>query len=555
VTTTLSRPVQVDSLDEGTLTGTGRLIRLAIRRDRVVLPVWMAVIVGVLVASQAALSGLYATEADRLAYATVTASNAIARAFDGPMAGTSLGAITMTESYGFLAVLVGIMSVQAVTRHTRQEEETGRAELLGSAVVGRHAQLTAALVVVVGVNLLIGAAVTVAFAASGLPLAGSLAAGTAVFGVGLCFAAVAAVAVQVLATQRGANGLGVATIGGFFLLRAVGDALGAVSASGVEVVSAWPSWLSPIGWGQQVRAFGDERWAVLLLFPLLAGGLLVVAFTLRSKRDVGRGLVPVRPGPAAAAPSLLSPLGLAWRLHRGALLAWAVGIGLMSLAIGAVADEAEELISTSDELATLLADLGEGALTDLFFGFYFGLLSVAAAGYTVQVVLRARNEEVSGRAEPLLATAVSRPRWLSGHLVLAALGTAALLVVGGLAASFAHAVDTGQADHVRELLLAALVNLPAPLALGAFVVALIGLAPRRAAAAGWAALLVSLVMGQFGALLELPQQLLNLSPFTHPPAVPAEELTWTPVLTLLAVTAVLTAVGAASLRRRDLVTT
>jgi ABC-2 type transport system permease protein len=452
-------------------------------------------------------------------------------------------------------VLVGIMSVQAVTRHTRQEEETGRAELLGSAVVGRHAQLTAALVVVVGVNLLIGAAVTVAFAASGLPLAGSLAAGTAVFGVGLCFAAVAAVAVQVLATQRGANGLGVATIGGFFLLRAVGDALGAVSASGVEVVSAWPSWLSPIGWGQQVRAFGDERWAVLLLFPLLAGGLLVVAFTLRSKRDVGRGLVPVRPGPAAAAPSLLSPLGLAWRLHRGALLAWAVGIGLMSLAIGAVADEAEELISTSDELATLLADLGEGALTDLFFGFYFGLLSVAAAGYTVQVVLRARNEEVSGRAEPLLATAVSRPRWLSGHLVLAALGTAALLVVGGLAASFAHAVDTGQADHVRELLLAALVNLPAPLALGAFVVALIGLAPRRAAAAGWAALLVSLVMGQFGALLELPQQLLNLSPFTHPPAVPAEELTWTPVLTLLAVTAVLTAVGAASLRRRDLVTT
>jgi ABC-2 type transport system permease protein len=103
-------------------------------------------------ASRASVVGLYGTAAEREQYALVAATNLVARAFDGPMAGTGLGAIVMTETFGLLAVLVGIMSVQAVVRHTRLEEETGRAELVGSAVVGRHAPLTAALVLTFSAN-------------------------------------------------------------------------------------------------------------------------------------------------------------------------------------------------------------------------------------------------------------------------------------------------------------------------------------------------------------------------------------------------------------------
>ena len=39
------------------------------------------------------------------------------------------------------------MSILLVVRHTRADEETGRAELVGAGVVGRHAPLAAALVV------------------------------------------------------------------------------------------------------------------------------------------------------------------------------------------------------------------------------------------------------------------------------------------------------------------------------------------------------------------------------------------------------------------------
>jgi ABC-2 type transport system permease protein len=534
------------------LAGTWRLLRLALRRDRIILPVWVAVLVGLLVASVASLVGLYATEADRLRYATVASGNAIARAFDGPMSGTSLGAVTMTEVYGFLALLIGIMSVQAVVRHTRQEEETGRAELVGSAVVGRHAPLVAALGITAGANILLGVAVLATLVGYGLPAGGAVAAAAAMTGVGLTFTAVAAVAAQVAGTQRGANGLGITTVGVAFLLRAVGDALGSVAPSGVEVVSAWPSWLSPIGWGQQVRAFGDERWMVLLLFAGTIAVLVPLAFVLRSRRDLGAGLREVRPGPARAARSLQSPLGLAWRLQRGVVLAWATGLTVVSAAFGAVADEAGELLETSDELAAMFAGLGEAALVDLFFAFYLSMLAVAAAGFTVQALLRARNEEVAGRVEPLLATAVSRHRWLFSHVAVALLGTIGILVLSGLAVGLVHAMDTGNTAHLGPLLTAALVRTPAVLALGGFVVAVVCLIPRWAVAIGWAALVASFAMGQLGELLELPQALLNVSPFTHTPPTPAEPLVWGPLLAQAAAAVTLTAAGFAALRRRDL---
>ena len=537
---------------EGTLTGTWRLIRLAVRRDRVVLPVWMGVIVALLVGSAAAMVGLYPTEADRLAYAAISANTAMARAFDGPIMGTSLGAVTMVEVYGVIAVLIGIMSVQAVVRHTRTDEETGRAELVGSAVVGRHAPLVAALAVTAAANLLLGMAAAAAFVGYDLPAVGALAAGAAMTAVGVTFAAVAAVTAQISSSQRGANGLGFAVIGLVFLLRAAGDAFGSVAPGGLTVQSAWPSWLSPIGWGFQLRAFAGERWEVLGLYAALVIVLVPLAFWLRSHRDVGAGLVEVRPGPAEASPRLCSPLGLAWRLQRWVFVSWLVGLGVFSGVFGSIAEQAEELLATSDELAALIAGMGEGAVIDLFFAFYMGILAVVAAGFTVQSLLRARNEEAAGGAEPIIATGVSRTRWFASHITVAAGGSAVILALAALAGALGHLLVSGDSGAIGSLQQAALVNLPAVLALGGFVIAVVGVLPRWAVPIGWSALVVALIIGQFGELFELPQALLNVSPFTHPPAVPAQEFLWTPILALLAVAAGLAAIGLVGFRRRDL---
>ncbi|MFA9432334.1 ABC transporter permease [Egicoccus sp. AB-alg2] len=535
------------------LVGTPRLFRLALRRDRILLPVWIGVLVALLAGIASTITALYASQQDRIAAAMFGAATPATRVFDGPASGTSLGAMTMVESFGILAILIGLMSGQAVVRHTRHDEETGRAELLGSAVVGHHARLTAALSVVLLANLVLAAGMTGVLLAYDLPVRGSVASGLAFAGVGMTFAAIAAVAAQVASTQRAANGIVGAAIGAAFLLRAIGDLFGEVAASEVELVSAWPSWLSPIGWGQQVRPFHQDNLEVFALFAGLTVVLVAVAFVLTEHRDVGHGMLPVPTGPARA-DGLDSPMALAWRLHRGSLLAWAVGIAVVAVAFGSVGDAADDILTENEQLQEALASLtSDGGLRDAFFAFMMAFVGVGAAGFTVQTLLRARNEEIAGRLEPLLATPVSRSRWLGGHVVFAAAGTVAIFVLAGLSAAVTYGFVTGDfAVGVRGLGSAALVQLPAALALGGGVVLAFALAPRWAVTIGWGALTLSLVLGQLGAVLDLPQWVLNVSPFTHVPLVPAAPMAWLPVGVLLAVAAALSAAGFALFRRRDL---
>ncbi|WP_291378338.1 hypothetical protein [Demequina sp.] len=533
--------------------GTWRLVRHGLRRDRVVLPVWIAALTGLSAAVVAAEVAMYATAAERAHGAAFGAANVFTRIMDGPASGTSLGAISMVEAFQKLAIFVALMAAQAVVRHTRQDEETGRAELIGSGVVGRQARLTAALIVSVGASFIVGAGVTMALLAHGLPLEGSLASGAALAATGACFAAIAGVAAQVSTTQRGANALAGGVLGLSFLLRAVGDAFGTVTASGVELVSAWPSWLSPLGWGQQMRVFHQDNWAVLALFSVLFVGLAVTAFALGNRRDMGAGLIADRSGPAEAPPRLLSPGGLALRLQKWPLITWGAALVVTGVAFGAVGESMEDFADTNPQVADLFLGVAPGAtIVELYFALVFSFIAVAAAGYTVQALLRMRAEEVSGRLEPILSTSVGRIAWLASHGRFAVGGTVAVLVACGGAAALSHGVVSGDFAAGWGVMAAALVQIPAVLALGAVVFALFGVAPRWAGALSWAALAVSFVMGQFGDLLELPQWALNMSPFTHVPAVPAVALSYGPLVVLVAVAAVLVGVGMAGFGRRDL---
>jgi ABC-2 type transport system permease protein len=538
-----------------TLTGTGRLVRLALRRDRILLPAWIASIALLTAGVVASVVGLYTSPEERAAAAAFGAANTVARVFDGIASGTSLGAMAMVEALLVLSVLVSLMSAQAVVRHTRLEEETGRAELVGSTVVGRHARLTAALLVAIGANLVVAGAVAAALVSQDLEVTGAVATGAALAALGIVFAGVAAVTAQVFSSARAANAAAGAVLAVSFLLRAIGDTAGRVAESGVEVISAWPSWLSPIGWTQQVRPFHQDNWEVLALSLGFATLLAAVAFTLTDHRDVGAGLLPTRPGPPGAAAGLRSAAGLAWRLQRGVVLGWAVGLVIGGAAFGAVGESAGDIMEISEQFADALrAAAPEGGLVELYFGFVVSFLGLAATGFTVQALLRMRAEEASGRLEPLLATAVGRSRWLASHVVIAAAGTVGLLALAGLAGVVAYGAATGDwGTGLRSILLGSLAQVPASLALGGFVVAAFAVTPRWASSLGWTALAISLVMGQLGALLELPQAALNLSPFTHVPSVVGafEPL---PLVLLTAAGLALAGLGAAVFARRDLVT-
>ena len=535
-------------------TGTGRLVRLALRRDRIQLPLWLIGLMLVQAVTISSIIGLYPEDSDRVALAISSARSPVSLMFNGLVSGASMGATVVAQ--GFLTVAVGaaLMSTLAVVRHTRQNEETGRAELIGAGIVGRHASLTAALLVAIAANVVLAVASAAVLIANDLPVTSSLAAGAEVGGVGITFAAIAAVTAQVAETSRGANGLAAATIGIAFVLRAIGAVSGKVVDGGVTVISAWPTWLSPIGWGEEVRAFGEDNWWVFGLFGVACVGLVGTAFVLTAHRDFGAGLRTVRPGPAMAARGLLSPLGLAWRLQRGVLLGWVVGVAILGAIFGGVGDEIEEFANDSEQMADYLDQLGGvGQLTDLYFAVSLGLTAVVVAAYATQALLRLRSEEAAGRAEPLLATAVSRTGWMGSHLAVTLFGVALLVVLAGLAAGVTYGVVIGDiGSQAPRLVAAALAYLPAVLVVAGLVVAAFGILPHRAVAIAWTAVALFFLMAQLGPLLDLPQAILDLSPFTHVPAVPAAELTVLPLVVLLAVAAALFVIGLAGFRRRDL---
>jgi len=286
-----------------TLVGTGRLIRLILRRDRLRLSIWVLLLSLLPVYTASALLEFYPDEASRQALEMSVANNPAFTALLGPLYDTSSGALLAWRVGTFSAFFVALMAVLTMIRHTREEEETGRRELLGSTVLGRHAPLAASMTVVVGAGLIVGLLITAGLAGLDLPVEGSLAYGMGTAAVAVAFAGVGAICAQLTESAATGRGLGVAVLGFFFLLRMAGDA-------GESNGLGWLTWLSPLGWFTKLRPFADEQWWVFLLWVVFALVGVVIAFAIAARRDIGAGAFPPRPGPPDAASSLGSPLGL-----------------------------------------------------------------------------------------------------------------------------------------------------------------------------------------------------------------------------------------------------
>ena len=522
------------------LAGTGTLLRSALRRDRVVLPLWVAGIAGTVVLTATSLRDLYPTAADRLAFARGIGDNPALIAIRGPArALDTLGGEIAWQIGWFAAILAALMSLLLVVRHTRGDEETGRTELLLAAPAGRHAPGAAALVLVAGADAVVAAAIAGGLVAIGLPVAGSLALGASVGAAGLVFAGVAAVTAQLTEGARAATGLAASALGAAYVLRAIGD-----------VGDGTLSWLSPLGWSQAARPFTGERWWPLLLALAAALVLVAAAVALLARRDLGAGLLPSRPGPAGASPGLTRPLGFALRLQRGALAGWGAGLVALGFAYGSLGENVRDLLETSPKVADFFSRAGGGSIVDAFFATACLIVALLGTGFTVQATLRLRAEETAGRAEPVLATALGRVRWAAGHAALAMAGTALLLALAGAGMGLAYGLRGAGLDEVPRLAAAALVQAPAAWVLGGLALALFGLAPRATAAA-WAALAYCLAIGLLGPLLGLPEGLDEASPFAHVPQLPAQDLSVLPLLGLTALAAALATLGLAGFQRRD----
>lgn len=145
--------------------------------------------------------------------------------------------------------------------------------------------------------------------------------------------------------------------------------------------------------------------------------------------------------------------------------------------------------------------------------------------YAVQTMLRVRSEELTVRAEPVLAASVTRTRWVLGHLVHVMAGSCLLVAAAGIAVGLVHGLRTSTvASSTAKVIGGGAPQLPAVFVLAGVAVFLFGFAPRWVAAA-WAVLAAAAVLQQLGAILQVDQLLLNLSPYLTSPRSPGSR--WT----------------------------
>ena len=538
------------------MSGLVPLLQHRMRRDWKQLLMWIVGTALLAYVSYTGVSQSYGELQDRQSLLVTVMANPVILLFRGLPSGAELGAMMVFLIFPFLALNAALMSTFLAVRHTRMDEEQGRAELVSATPAARTTPVVATAVHGLIANFALAALTTLAFIATGSGVTGAKVAGFAVGGVGVAFLGIGLIAGQLMRTSRGANALATWIVVTAFLFSGIGNALGTPSDDLQRMESSWLTWLSPFGWGENVRAYSDNNlWPAVLA---LAFGLVLagIAIALQSARDLGESFIPERLGQAAAGPLLSTPTGLVWRLTWGAILGWAIGgllTGLLSTSLASVVDQVS---GDNPAIVNILREIGgsAGSLEQATVSVFFVMLGIFAACVAVQIVSRARQEEVHGTAEPVLSAAVGRVRWLVDYLVVAFVAMVLVALAGVLGALLGLASTEGDWSLTETIVVTAAGQLIAASVFLVLTALVFVLAPRATTAAGWTLVAVGSVLGLFGPLFGFPDWLARLSPLEAAPKVTTDGIEANGLWWLTAVVVIGAAASITLMRRRELST-
>lgn len=519
--------------------GTWRCFVMQWRVGWVGLAGFVAAVVFPVVATAASMAGLYPEAAQRAVYRATVGASVTSTAFNGRGYGLDeLGGIAAFEAGIFTQLVLPILALVLVVRHTRTQEEIGRLDLLTAAPVGRLAPHAAGVLAPAAAALVAGVLTSIGLVVVGMPPAGSVVYGGSLTLLGLVFVGLGALSAQLASTARGALGVGLGVYTLAYATRLT------VDARGSEL-----TWLSPLGWTAEVRPFEQVRVSPLAAMVVATGVLVAVGVLLAAGRDLGSAVFRERRGPAAGA--VRSVVGLHWRATRGALAGWVGAAVLWGVGLGAVAPDMVAIFSSNTRLAEAMGvEPGhEAAALTLLSSRFLALIGLACG---LAVVTRLLAEEPAGRTGLVLAGPRSRTAWLSAVTGCALAQAATVVLLGGAALGVAVRAATGSARELTDALSATAGTLPA----AAVVIAVAVLAGQIRPAlvvVGWIWFGAIATIALLGDTLRLPTAVRRLSPLEQLGRLPLEDypLLSGVALTALALVPILFSVMA--FRRRDLV--
>ncbi|UYM03433.1 hypothetical protein L0C25_12785 [Solicola gregarius] len=538
-----ARTATVDAPDRPLRGGTRIMLTTHWRSGRRALLIWVIAMVGLFAATAWSLDSVYDTPAKIAEYAAgVSGADSSTLAINGTAYGVdNIGGVIAYE-FGFMsAIAVPLMGVLLIARWTRREEESGRLEMIRAGVVSRRAPLAAALIWTTAAFAVMAVGYVLSLVPIGISWADATAYALSQAALGLWFAAIAALAAQAAERTRGVYAASIGVLALAFVLRGVGD-----------VEDNFLTWLSPLGWTEETRAFADTRWWPIALTLALAALIIVAAFVVLERRDLGSGVLVARPGAPTAGALVRNSFGLAARMHRNIVLGWAVVAVLVGGSFGSVIDAIEDVASDNDTLQDVMA--GGSDQADAFVAFVVMIVALVIGGYAMEGASRISEEERGGRLEPVLAGSLGRLRWLLGHGIAICVGAVVVTLAGGAALGAGVAASESDGSQFGRMLGATFAYLPAMLVLAALAVLLYAAKPSLQPI-GWAAYAYVAVVAILGDTLRLPDWAMNISPMNWVGRVPTESAeTWALVVALVVVCA-FAAASALALRGRDIPST
>ncbi|NLP35249.1 MAG: ABC transporter permease [Clostridiales bacterium] len=515
------------------------------RRDRIRLPMWILGITIFTISIAALLPDLYTGEAEKTVLAETMKNPAITF-----MIGSSAGLDNYTDGammghfmLVFTAIFVAIMNILLMTRHTREDEEEGRIEMINSLPVGSLSNLTAASLILLISNIIIFLLVGLGLYVLGIETIGlkaSLLFAASISLVGIFYAGLTGLLAQLTSNVRATLGFSFVFLISEYIIRGLGD-----------IANSPLSYITPLGLITRSEVYVNNHWWPVLVLLLVSILVFILAFYLNSIRDLGAGFISTKPGNSQASKYLGSQLGLALRLERTPFIAWTAGMLILGIAYGSLLGELEGFLSSSPLVQKMIPSIEGMSLSQSFITMLITILSVLASVPVIMFVLKLNSEEKKNRINQLLATPISRNKLMGSYTFIGLVSSLVMQLTSSLGLWSAALFVMEEPVSLKVLLKASYANLPAMWIFIGVATFLIGWLPRLTSLT-WAFLIYSFFVEYMGEMLKLPEWMANLSPFHHIPSIPAENIKISTLLLIAGIAAILIATGFVGYNRRDI---
>ena len=478
-----------------------------------------------------------------------TMQNPAMVAMVGPTAVTTateytIGAMYANEMLLFCCLFAMIVSILHVISHTRKEEELGLTELVRSFRVGRQANSLAVMIETVIINLglsLCTSILMIFFNVTSITVEGSLLFGLSIGMAGMIAATIALVFAQIMPTSSGATGASLGMVGLLYIVRATTD------VSNINL-----SMVNPMGWTYLTYPFTENNWLPLIFGLLFSCIVIVFAFVLEEKRDMGAGYLPEKEGRATAKKSLLSVPGLFVKINKGVIISWLVAFVIMGAAYGAIYGDMQTFLE-SNELMKQMFTLTGVSIEVSFTATIMMVLIELVTILPIAVVNKLFNEEVRLHLSQLYSTKVTRGQFYWVTIVLAVIvGVVGIVfAAGGLGATAISVMSKGANMNIADFLVAGLNYLPSVLFFIGLAALALGWIPKLGKVV-YAYLGYSFVLNYFGGILDLPDWFSKTAIQSWIPRMPIEGFDGTIfiVMTLLSISLML--IGYLGYKKRDM---